>query len=111
MRIVLLALVFQFVSPVFMSVVTQAGIESDEHHGFTLHAQHSSIFIPLLLKEKDETEHKEEAPIINFFALIDFTDHAFVLTELHSIRLTPFAYHNRIDHHPPLFTLHRDFRI
>lgn len=113
MRIVLLALLFQFLSPAFFTVVTQSSGVIDDHHGLVLHAHHSSIVVPLLLKEKDETEEykAEVIDLVDFSPLIDFSDHSFVLTQLHESKFDPLAFSNRIDRHPPLFTLHRAFII
>lgn len=113
MRIVLLALLFQFLSPAFFSVITQSSGVVDDHHGGVLHAHHSSIVVPQLLKEKDETEEfkADILDLVDFFPLIDFTDHSFVLTQLHESKFNPFAFSDRIDGHPPLFTLYRVFII
>lgn len=113
MRIVLLALLFQFLSPAFFTVITQSDSLIDDHHGVVLHAHHSSIVVPQLLKEKDETEEYKTdiLDLVDFFPLIDFTDHSFVLTQLHESKFNRFAFSNTIDRHPPLFTLHRAFII
>ena len=113
MRIVLIALLFQFLSPAFFSVVTQNGSMNEDNHGVVVHTHHSSIVIPQLLKEKDETEEYKAdiLDLVDFFPLIDFTDHSFVLTQLHESKLTPFSFGDRIDHQPPLFTLYSVFLI
>lgn len=112
MRIVLLALLFQFLSPAFFTVIQSSGVV-DGHHGAILHAHHSSIVVPQLLKEKDETEEykADVLDLVDFFPLIDFTDHSFVLTQLHESKFSRFAFSNCIDRHPPLFTLYRVFII
>ncbi|HEY3402921.1 MAG TPA: hypothetical protein VGK59_06020 [Ohtaekwangia sp.] len=110
MRFVLLILVIQFFSPVFLTVITP-GSSTVESNGPKLHAHHCSIIAPLLLKEKDETETKSSDTVVEFVALIDFTDHSSVLTELHTNKLTPFVFRDRIDHRPPLFTLNSVFLI
>jgi hypothetical protein len=109
MRIVLALIVFQFVAPAFLSVVTQGAEPKREISGY--HAPHSSIIVPVLLKEKEETEVKAENFNIGFVPLIDFTDHSLVLTELHETKFTPFVYRDRYDDHPPLFTLYNIFLI
>lgn len=115
MRIVLLALLFQFLSPAFFTVITQSSGSGaiDDHHGVVLHAHHSSIVVPQLLKEKDETEEFKASilDLVDFFPLIDFTDHSFVLTQLHESKFNRFSFSDRIDRHPPLFTLYRVFII
>ena len=111
MRIVLVALLFQFVSPVFLSVVTKGNNLCEESHGVTIHPQHSSIIAPQLLKEKDETESKLEELTINLVTLIDFTNQSSALTESHNTKIIPLVFSQRFDHQPPLFTLHRVFII
>ena len=110
MRFVLLILVIQFFSPVFITVITP-GSSTVENNGPKLHAHHCSIIAPLLLKEKDETETKGGDAVVEFVALIDFKDHSSVLTELHTYKFTPFIFRDRINHRPPLFTLHSVFLI
>jgi hypothetical protein len=114
MRIVLLALLFQFLSPAFFTVITQSsGGVVEDHHSVVLHAHHSSIVIPQLLKEKDETEEfkADVLDLVDFFPIIDFTDHSFVLAQLHESKFNPFTFSDHIDRHPPLFTLYRTFII
>lgn len=111
MRIVLLALIFQVVSPVFFSVVTQAASFNKETYEITAGIHHTSIIAPLLLKEKDESETKIESVDMNFVTLIDFTDHTSALIDLHETKIIPFVFHDRIDHQPPLFTLNSVFII
>lgn len=110
MRIILLLLLFQFVAPVFISVVT-LGADTNEDFKCAYHEQHNSIVIPQLLKETDETDSKEESLVVNLITLIDFTDHVSVLTESHETKITPINFRDQFDLLPPLFTLHRAFLI
>lgn len=110
MRFVLLLLVIQFFSPVFLTVVTP-GSATVENNQPKLHAHHSSIVAPQLLKEKDETESKICEMAVDFTTLIDFKDHSFVLKELHTYKFTPSIFRERIDYRPPLFTLNSVFLI
>jgi hypothetical protein len=109
MRFVLALIVFQFIAPIFVSVVAQGAELNRETSGY--HSPHNSIIIPMLLKEKEETEARAETFDIDFVPLIDFKDHSFVLTELHATRFTPFVYRDRYDDQPPLFTLYGAFLI
>ncbi|HEY9046611.1 MAG TPA: hypothetical protein VIN08_11975 [Ohtaekwangia sp.] len=115
MRMVLMVLLFQFLSPAFFTIVTQRGNLQQDNHGISVHAHHSSIVLPQLLKEKDESETEFKASavadILNFVPLIDFTNHSFVLAQLHTSRLRSFVFHDRINHQPPLFTLHSVYII
>jgi len=110
MRFVLLLLVIQFFSPVFLTVITP-GSSTVESNQPKLHAHHCSIIAPLLLKEKDESESKICDTSVEFVALIDFKDHSSVLTALHTTKFTPFIFRDQIEHRPPLFTLNRVFLI
>jgi len=109
MRIVLVLLVFQFTAPAFLSVSAQGTEPSQETCGY--HPLHNSLVIPILLKEKEETESRCDDSFTDFVALIDFSDHSCVLAEFHASRFTPFVYRSRYDHRPPLFTLYGAFLI
>lgn len=109
MRIVLVLIVLQLIAPIFLSVVAQ-GAETDSET-CRYHDTRSSILVPVLLKDKEETDARGETFDIDFVPLIDFRNQSFVLTELHSTKFTPFVYRDRYDDHPPLFTLYRVFLI
>ena len=110
MRIALLALVFQTVCPLFLSVI--AGNNEFQSHGkVTLHAQDHSVNAPTLLKEKDESETEDYEFVVKFIALIDFSDLSSILSQSHNSKIVPFKSLNRIDYRPPLFTLHGVFLI
>jgi len=109
MRFVLLILVIQFISPIFSSVITP-GINTNEEK-LSGHAHHSSLVAPQLLKEKEESDTAIEEVTSSFITLIDFSDLPSVLTAAHATKIIPFAYHERIDHHPPLYTLHSVYLI
>lgn len=111
LRLVLLALLIQFSSPVFFSVITAGTPLIDQQGKATLHANHTSIVAPLLIKEKDESETDTFNFLVNLVALIDFTDHSSVLTERHAIKIKPLGFRDRFDLHPPLFTLFGVFLI
>lgn len=112
MRVVLIALLLQFLLPVFLPIVTQAGDMREDAHATAVHAHHSSIVIPQLLKEKDdETELNDDTILIDYVALIDFTDHSFVLTRFHESKLRPYLFAEHINCHPPLYTLFGVFLI
>lgn len=110
LRLVLIALAIQFSSPVFYSVIT-TGAPLDGEAKTSIHANHSSIIAPQLIKEKDETESETLHFGVELVTLIDFTDHSFVLTAWHALKIAPLSFRNQVDPHPPLFTLHRVFLI
>lgn len=111
MRIVLVLTVFQFIAPAFLSVVSQGAEPGKETSCY--HADHSSILVPLLLKEKEENEEtvSDNFATIDLVPLIDFTDHSFALAELHENKFVPFGYRDRYDHELPLFQLHGSYLI
>jgi hypothetical protein len=111
MRIIFFLLVFQFISPAFLPVAQGFDSEQDKKP-LCLKTEHSSILLPLLLKEKEENEHEES--VISFSLnqlIIDFTDHSLALTELHASKYEPIHFGIRYDHQPPLFTLNCTFII
>jgi hypothetical protein len=109
MRIVLVLILFQFTAPAFLSVNAQGTEPTQGTCGY--HALHNSLVIPILLKEKEETESRCDDSFIDFVALIDFSDQRYVLREFHASRFTPFIYRSRYDYRPPLFTLYGAFLI
>ena len=56
-RLALFVMLFQFICPAFLPIVTQRDAVSKET---SVSQQHTSIVIPLLLKEKDEKENNIE---------------------------------------------------
>lgn len=106
MKTVLIALVIQVVSPAFLLREHANPVFSSDP---SLHTHHCSLIIPQLLKEKEESDSDKKTDdnaTTSFVALIDFTDHTSVLTQYHEYKITPFAFQDRFDHLPPLFTLH-----
>jgi hypothetical protein len=104
MRVVLIALLFQILAPVFLPIVTQAADIRRDHA--VLHAHHSSFVLPQLLKEKEGDEAKVHHDMLGAdFPIIDFSDHTFILTQSHESKLTPCSFSAHIDLHPPLYTL------
>ena len=83
-RIALLLVLFQFLSPAFIPVIGQE-IPADRTTSF--HVQHSSIVVPLFLKEKEEKEEKEDGEfffVASSAPLLDLTSHTFNLSISHS---------------------------
>lgn len=104
MRVVLIALLFQILAPVFLPIVTQAA--DSQHDHAILHAHHSPIVIPQLLKEKeDETEVSHDIWVTDYIPIIDFSDHTLILTQSHESKLVLCSFSEHIDLHPPLYTL------
>jgi hypothetical protein len=105
MRVVLIAVLFQILAPVCIPIVTQAAATQDDR--VALHAHHSPIVIPQLLKEKegDEVEFCFALWVADYVPLIDFSHHTLLLTQSHESRVAPCTFSERIDLHPPLYTL------
>lgn len=104
MRVVLIALLFQILAPVFLPIVTQAADFQSDHA--VLHAHHCSLVLPQLLKEKEGDEAKVHYDVLGTdFLIIDFSDHTSVLTQSHESKLTSCSFSEHIDLHPPLYTL------
>ena len=104
MRIVLALLLFQFISPAFLPVAGQ-GLDAVEKRSISLHAEHSSILLPLILREKEEDDHEGSDITFVLTQLIDFSDHNLALTELHELKYNSLNYAQWYNHQPPLFAL------
>jgi|GEM_PF-1862044 hypothetical protein len=79
-RIVLLVMLFQFVGPSFLPITTQREAVSKET---TIGIQHTSIVVPVLLKDKDETENTETTSHPVLALLIDLSSHVINLSAAH----------------------------
>jgi hypothetical protein len=100
-RIGLLAMLFQFLSPAFVPLVTQ---EVPTSRPIAFSVQHSSLIVPMLLKEKDEKEDSELFSISDSPPLLDLTSHTFNLSAAHKIKYSiASAEHGLLQ--PPLFSL------
>ena len=108
MRFVLVLLLFQFIAPGLIPVSAQATRSNRDIYIYD--QQHHSLVMPVLLKEKEETESRDDA-FADVAPLIDFSDHRYVLAEFHTAKLTPFVYRQRYNLQPPLFMLHGAFLI
>ena len=101
-RMALVLMLFQFLSPAFIPLIVQ---EIPTERATAYHAQHSSIIAPTFLKEKDEKEDGEFFTPGEPAAILDFTSHSFNLTVSHSDKY----YFQFADDHaiiqPPRFAL------
>ena len=100
-RIALLVMLFQFVCPAFLPIVTQRDAVSKET---TIGVQHTSIVIPLLLKEKDEKETAEFTSDSDATPLLDLLTHSINLTAAHDHEHAA-VYEEHSTTRPPLFRL------
>ena len=108
MRFILVLLLFQFMAPVLPSASAQDDMPD---HQTCVYPQHHALIMPVLLKEKEETESRSADSFAPSVPLIDFSDHSCVLAEFHTAKSTPSLYDYRYDRCPPLFTLHSSFLI
>jgi hypothetical protein len=105
MRIIFFLLIFQFISPAFLSVA-QGYNEKQEPKPSCINTEHTSIVLPILLREKEENEHDDDNCFsFSLTPIIDFKDHSLALTELHTAKYEPIHFGIQYDHQPPLFTL------
>ena len=101
----LVSLLFQTVSPIFLTVLTDGQDQIEHFEKTSVHAEKHSLVAPLILKEKEESETKEEGFRLEMVKLIDFSNQEILLAARHSHKITPLLFLDQIDTHPPLFTL------
>lgn len=101
----LVSLLFQTVSPIFLTVLTNGQDQIEHFEKTTLHAEKHCLVAPLILKEKEESETKEEGFRLEMVTLIDFSNQEILLAARHSNKITPLIYLDQINTHPPLFAL------
>jgi hypothetical protein len=106
-RIALFVMLFQFICPAFLPIVSQRGAVSKET---TVSQQHTSIVAPLLLKEKDEKENAEFTSNADPAPLLDLSSHSINLTAAHDIKHAEVYEEHGITR-PPLFQLLCTFMI
>jgi hypothetical protein len=109
MRIVLLLLLSQFIAPAFLPLVMPD--INGSNNLFSYHPVHTSVLIPIILKEKEENEQEDAIQSFVPTQLIDFTDHSLALTQLHQSKHNVACCGQWYDHQPPLFALHCTFII
>lgn len=100
-RMALVVMLFQFLSPAFIPLVVQ---EIPTERATAYHAQHSSIVAPTFLKEKDEKEDSELFTLHGSAAILDLTSHSFNLVASHNNKYSKFAEDKSIIQ-PPRFAL------
>ena len=101
-RMALVLMLFQFLSPAFIPLIVQQ-IPTEKATAY--HAQHSSIIAPTFLKEKDEKEDGDLDTPNEPAALLDFTSHSFNLAVSHSNKYSKFAEEEHVFIQPPRFAL------
>jgi hypothetical protein len=101
----LVSLLFQTVSPIFLTVLTDGQDQAEHFENAILHAEKHSVIAPLILKEKEESETKEDDFRLEMIPLIDFSNQGIQLAAQHSNKITPLVYLDQIDTQPPLFKL------
>jgi hypothetical protein len=110
MRTVLVLLLFQFISPTFFSVVTLGSASEDVKTSFA--PIHSSIIVPVFLKEKEEREHEETVDkSFDLIPVVDFFHHSLTHTASQSLILKGYNHQDKFGCQPPLFELYRTFLI
>ena len=106
-RIVLLLLIVQFVTPAFANVGTPDNTTQEKNSYKTQHD--SGIVVSVLLKENSEEKSEGEDKTYVAFELIDFSFHTSALTQSHSITFSRTSHEQLIP--APLFKLNCVFLI
>ncbi len=86
-RMALVVMLFQFLSPAFIPLIVQ---EIPTEKATAYHAQHSSIIAPTFLKEKDEKEDSDLSAPNEPAAILDFISHGLNLAVSHSNKYSKF---------------------
>jgi hypothetical protein len=100
-RMALVLMLFQFLSPAFIPLIVQ---EIPTEKATAYHAQHSSIIAPTFLKEKDEKEDSDLSTPNESAAILDFTSHSLNLAVSHNNKYSKFA-GDHVFVQPPRFAL------
>jgi len=101
-RMALLLMLFQFLSPAFIPLVVQ-DTPAEKATSYQVH-HNSSVVAPMFLKEKDEKEFDEFFSVSDSTPLLDLTSHSFNLTASHEDKSSIFL-EERSFLQPPRFTL------
>ena len=110
--LILTSLLLQAISPIFFSVLSSSPETSFKRFEKTsLHPERHSVIAPLILKEKEETESDDNALLLEFIPLIDFSRQKVLLAERHAHKITHLLFDNRVDTRPPLYVLNSTYVI
>ena len=101
-RMALVLMLFQFLSPAFIPLTVQ---EIPSEKATAYHAHHSSIIAPTFLKEKDEKEDGDLDTPNESAAILDFTSHSFNLAVSHSNKYSKFSEEEHVFIQPPRLAL------
>src|SRR5688572_26863286 len=108
MKVALILILIQFFAPCFLPVTVQ---EISSKNSPSVHTQHNSLVVPLLLKEKDEKEHKGFSCASDLSPLLDLTIHSFNLTASHTSKNIYCSGERWYDPQPTLFIRNNTFLI
>ncbi len=110
MRTLLVILLFQFVSPLFFSIVTLGSVSEDSKAALV--PTHSSIVVPVFLKEQEEREHEESfVKSYELIPLIDFFNQSLSHTASQSLIYKGYNHQDKFGCQPLLFKLNNTFLI
>jgi len=87
-RMALVMMLFQFLSPAFIPMIVQ---EIPTEKATAYQVKHTLIVVPTFLKEKDEKEDRGVNTLNESAVILDFTNHSFNLTVSHSDKYSKFA--------------------
>lgn len=106
-RLVFAVLLFQFFAPAFLNT----SIPKQETT-VSIHKSYEGIRFPVLLKEKDETESREDRHHgVSLPILIDFSHASLALRLTHELKFQLDSHDVRFNYSPPLHKLYRTFII
>ncbi len=107
-KLALILILFQFFAPCFLPVTIQ---EISPANSQSVHAQHNSLVVPFLLKEKDEKEHEGFSCESDLSPLLDLTIHSFNLTASHTSKNIYCSDERWYDPQPTLYLRNNTFLI
>jgi hypothetical protein len=106
-RLVSALLLFQFFAPAFLNTSNHRNQTE-----ITVHNSYEGIHFPVLLKEKDETESREDRHhVFSLPVLIDLSYVSLALTLTHELKFQSDSHDVRFNYYPPLHKLHCTFLI
>lgn len=103
-RMVLLLLLFQFISPACLPIETQ-NFDAGNEKSPCLHLAHNWLIISLALQENEENKFEENVADFNVLQLLDYSGHSRALTELLHGKFKPISSPVRYTLQPRLFTI------
>lgn len=110
MRTLVLLLLFQFISPSLFSVVTFGSVSEDERAFIA--PSHSSLVVPILLKEQEERDQEDNfLRSLDLHPIVNLSNHSLAHTASQSLIYKGYNNQDKSSYRPPLYELHRNLLI